>query len=175
MFKKIYFVSTLSLISLSAMAMVSPDAYVSNLTAQLNHVNAQINAAKRAWKESLLRIALATKASPALYTQVKPILEKIITSPAFITRMNTTVEQQMTNIVNGYASFKDVKIENNIADFSSKPMPSFAQQLYTAMANKAYYYLLGQQLAQKSKDLATTIRTAQQTPANDQPNFFMSF
>lgn len=168
MLKKLYLSCALSLVSLSALGTEMPAFYTANLTTQLNHVNAQINAAKRAWKESLLRIAIAQKAAPQLYITVKKIFEKLINSQAFTTRMNVVVDQQFESIVNNTMPFNAVKIENNISDISSKPMSDFAQQLYKAMANKAYYFLLGQKLAQKSKELAATIRATQQAIANPQ-------
>jgi hypothetical protein len=171
MFKKLFLPCALSLVSLSALAMPMPDAYTANLTIQLNHVNSQINAAKRAWKESLLRMAIAKKAAPNLYPTVKQIFETIINSPAFTTQMNTAVDQQFESIVNNNASFRDVKTENNLSDFSAKQMSAFAQQLYTAMANKAYYFLLGKKLAEKSKELATTIRAAQQANTSHEDIF----
>jgi len=168
MLKNKYLSFTLSLISLPALGMSMPDAYMSNLTSQLNHVNAQINAIKRAWNESRVRIKLAEKTSPSLFIILKQVFEKIISSDNFTQKMNTAVDQQFESIVNNSMSFSAVRTENNLSDFSSKPMHTLGLQLYTAMANKAYYLLLGEKLAQKSKELAATIIGLQQKVANEQ-------
>ena len=136
MLKNKYLSFTLSLISLQALGMSMPDTYMSNLTSQLNHVNAQINAAKRAWKESRARIKIAENTSPSLFIILKQVFEKIIGSDAFITKMNTAVDQQLESIVNNSMSFSAVKTENNLSDFSSKPMHTLGLQLYTAMQIK---------------------------------------
>jgi len=168
MLKNKYLSFTLSLISLPALGMSTSDVHISNLTSQLNHVNAQINAVKRAWNESRIRIAMAEKTSPPPFIILKQVFEKIIASDAFTQKMNTTVGQQFESIVNNNMPFSSVRIENNLSDFSSKPMHALGLQLYTAMANKAYYLLLGQKLAQKSKELATMIISLRQTITNDQ-------
>jgi hypothetical protein len=162
MFKHTYYASILLFISLPILGMSSPDVYISTLTNQLNHVNAQIKAAKRAWNESRIRIELAKKTlqnKPALFEKLKQAFEKIIASDAFITTMNTTVNQQFDSIVNNNMHFNAIRTTNNLSDFYQKPISALGQQLYTAMANKAYFVLLGQKLAQKSKELAATIIT----------------
>ena len=168
MLKNKYLSFALSLISLPALGMSMSDAHISNLSSQLNHVNAQINASKRAWNESRVRIKMAEKTSPSLFIILKQIFEKIIASDDFTQKMNTTVDQQFESIVNNSMSFSAVKTENNLSDFYSKPMHTLGLQLYTAMANKAYYLLLGEKLAQKSKQLAVTIISLQQKMANEQ-------
>ena len=82
---------------------------------------------------------------------------RIIASDGFAKKMIPAVEQQFESIINNGMTFGAVKIENNLSDFYSKKMDAFGLQLYKAMANKAYYLLLGEKLAQKSKELAATI------------------
>ncbi|HLW72683.1 MAG TPA: hypothetical protein VKR54_01410 [Candidatus Babeliales bacterium] len=171
MLKKLYLASAMSLVSLSALGASITDFSTTTLTAQLNHINAQINAAKRAWNEARVRIKQAEKASSSLSATVKQTFEKIISSNEFIERMNTKVDQQFESIVNNNMSFRDVKTENSLSDFSSQSMETFGTILYAAMANKAYYLLLGRKLAQKSKELAATIRGLQQGIANRQNAF----
>jgi len=176
MLKNKYLSFTLSLISLPALGVTMSDAHIMSLTSQLNHVNAQINATKRAWNESRVRIKLAEKTSPSLFIILKQVFEKIIGSDTFVIKMNADVNQQLESIVNNNMSFSAVKTENNLSDFYAKPMHTLGLQLYTAMANKAYYLLLGEKLAQKSKELAATIISLQQKMISDQqdfPNFLL--
>lgn len=171
MLKTKYLSFALSLISLPALGVTMSDAHIMSVTSQLNHVNAQINAVKRAWNESRVRIKLAEKTSPSLAIILKQVFEKIIASDAFITKMNASVDQQFESIVNSNMPFSSVRTDNNLSDFYSKPMHTLGLQLYTAMANKAYYLLLGQKLAQKSKELAATIISLQQRMTSDQQDF----
>lgn len=155
MFKNIYLVYILSLISFPLLGMSSSDTYIANLTTQLGHVNNQIKAVKRAWNESRFIIAKIEKALPDRSASIKQAFDKIIAGNTFITTMNAAVNQQFESIVNNNMPF--TRVTYNLSDFYSGPMHTLGQRLYTAMATKAHYFLLGKKLAQKSKELAVTI------------------
>jgi hypothetical protein len=172
MFKHIYHASILLFISLPIFGMSTTDNYITNLTSQLTHINGQIKAVKRAWNEARIVIAKAEKALLNRSAALGQIFTKIITSNAFTTPMNASVDQQFEAIVNNYSSFS--KVTYNLSDFYSGPMNNIGQRLYSAMASKAYYFLLGKKLAQKSKELATTIislkQQQQQAPSAQYPS-----
>jgi len=166
MFKKIYLSCALSLaaIALPALGMVTTD--IATLTSQLNNINTQRNALKRAYYTERLHIKMAEKASATLYTSLKSTFEKIIASNDFTTKMNSIIDMQFDSIVNNNTAFREIKTENNLSDFfPNLKMNEFGIKLYTAMANKTYYLRLGQKLAQKAQDIATAIKSAQQAPS----------
>ena len=135
-----------------------PMADAASLTVQLNNINTQMNAIKRAWNIERAHIKTAKK-SANLYAAITPILEKIIASEDFTTQMNTKVTAQFDSIVNQNATFASVKIDNNLSDFfPNLKMSDYGTKLYKAMANKAYFLLLGQKLAEKAKEIGETIR-----------------
>ncbi|HLJ30918.1 MAG TPA: hypothetical protein VKU36_00640 [Candidatus Babeliales bacterium] len=160
MIKKICFLTTLALSTASILAMSVTDA--ATMTTQLNHINTQMNAIKRAWNVERIHIKKAEKASSTAYTQIRPILERIIASDGFIAQMNEKVASQFESIINSNASFQTVKTDNNIADlFPNLKMNQYGMQLYKAMANKAYLFALGQKLAEKAREIGESIRKSQ--------------
>ncbi|HEX4069413.1 MAG TPA: hypothetical protein VHX42_04915 [Candidatus Babeliales bacterium] len=167
MVKKIYF-CLLSLIHVApALAMSTSD--VAALTTQLNHINTQMNAIKRAWNESRIQIKMAEKASSALYNAIKPTFEKLITSSDFIANMDAIVDKQYDEIVNKNSSFKNIKTDNNLSDlFPNLKMSDYGAKLYKALANKAFYVRLGQKLADKVKEITATIKSMQQPMGQSQ-------
>jgi len=169
MIKKIYFLSILALSTAPAVAMSSmPTAETASLTVQLNHINTQMNAIKRAWNIERAHIKAAEKASAKLYAAIKPILEKIIASEAFTTQMNTTVTTQFDSIINQNAAFTSVKTDNNLSDlFPNLKMSDYGTKLYKAMTNKAYFLLLGQKLAEKAKEIGETIKKSRLDEARE--------
>ena len=137
-------------------------ADVAGLTTQLNHINTQMNAIKRAWNIERIHIRTAEKASPSMYAQIKSIVERIIASDDFVAQMNTIVDMQFNAIVNNNALFRDIKTDNNLSDlFPNLKMSDYGLKLYKAMANKAYFLLLGQKLAEKAREIGTSIRQNQ--------------
>jgi hypothetical protein len=144
-------------------------ADVAALRIQLNHINSQMNAIKRAWNEERIHIKMAEKASSALYNAIKPTLEKLITSSDFITNMDAIVAQQYDEIVNKNGSFKNIKTDNNLSDlFPNLKMSDYGAKLYKAMANKAFYVLLGQKLANKVKEITASIKGTQEPTGQSQ-------
>ena len=122
--------------------------------AQLDHIKAQMLALKRAWNSERLRIKIAQKASPTAYQTMAPILEKIIASNDFITKLNTVVSNQFDAITNNNMAFNSIKSEFNIADFFPNiTINEFGKKLFSALANKACYLELGKLLAQKMQEL----------------------
>jgi hypothetical protein len=162
MFKKIYLSLALSLVAIApAQAMSITD--VAGLTTQLNNINTQMNAIKRAWNTERAHIKMAEKASTALYASVKPVLEKIIASDDFTTKMNTVIDTQFDSIINNNTPFSSIKTENSLSDFfPNLTMSEYGRKLYTAMANKAYCLRLGQKLADKAREIAASIKSAQE-------------
>jgi len=163
MIKKIYFLSILAFSIAPAVGMSSmPMADVAALTTQLNHINTQMNALKRAWNIERIHIKMAEKASSKLYVAIKPILEKIIAGDDFTAQMNTKVTMQFDSIINSNAAFKDIKTDNNLSDlFPNLKMSNYGVKLYKAMANKAYFLLLGQKLAEKAKEIGEAMKKTQ--------------
>ena len=156
----------LLLASMPTFGMSTTDNYITTLTNQLTHINSQIKAVKRAWNESRVIISKIDKALADHSATIKQIVTKIISSNTFISTMNISVNQQFEAIVNNYASFN--RVTYNLSDFYSGPMNILGERLYSAMASKAYYFLLGKKLAQKSKELASTIislKQQQQAPS----------
>ena len=168
MFKKIYLFSALSLAAVaSVQAMSTTD--VASLTVQLNNISTQMNAIKRAWNTERAHIKMAEKASTTLYASVKPIIEKIIASDDFTSKMNTVVDMQFDAIINNNTPFGTMKAANNLSDFfPNLTMSEYGRKLYSAMANKAYCRRLGERLAEKSRDIAAAIKSAQQATDTQQ-------
>ncbi len=183
MVKKIYLLSASVLLSITlAIVLLCPPfakasesfqqsyekpADIATLKVQLNHINTQMVAIKRAWNVERINIKMAEKASSALYNAVKPVLEKILSSEAFTSTMAATVAMQYDEIVNKNGSFRSIKKDNNLSDlFPNLKISEYGTKLYKAMANKAYYLLLGQKLADKVKEIAAQVK-------NDQPSFAM--
>ena len=163
MVKKIYLLSLLALSAAPALGMYSMSmADVAALTTQLNHINTQMNAIKRAWNAERIHIKKAEKASPTAYAQIKPVLDRIIASDDFTAQMNAKIATQFDSIINNNATFQTVKADNTIADlFPNLKMNAYGAKLYTALANKAYFFLLGQKLAEKAKEIGESIRKTQ--------------
>ncbi len=141
-------------------------ADIATLTVQLNHINTQMNAIKRAWNAERIHIKMAEKASSTLYNAIKPVLEKLIMSTDFTTNMDAIVSMQYDEIVNKNGSFKNIKVDNNLSDlFPNLKMSEYGAKLYKAMANKAYLVLLGQKLADKVKEISAQVKGNQSAPA----------
>jgi hypothetical protein len=120
----------------------------------LSYILTQINAVKRSWNEARVKIKLSQKASFEMYQKVSPIFENIIASADFINKMHQKVDEQVDAIVNQYMSFSSVKANISLSDFyPSLVMHDFGRNLFAAMAQKAYCYLLGQKLVDKVKML----------------------
>ena len=170
MVKKIYVLCTLALLSTASVISMTPTSTdVAALTVQLNHINAQMAAIKRAWNEQRIHIKMAEKASSALYNAIKPTIERLINSSDFTANMDAIVSQQYDEIVNKNASFKNIKTDNNLSDlFPNLKMSDYGAKLYKAMANKAFYVLLGQKLADKVKEITAQIKGTQSAPAGEQ-------
>jgi hypothetical protein len=168
MVKKIYLFCTLALLStVPAVSMQSAD--VATLSVQLNHINTQMNAIKRAWNVERAHIKMAEKASSALYNAIKPTLERLINSSDFTTNMDAIVAMQYDEIVNKNGSFKNIKTDNNLSDlFPNLTMSAYGAKLYKAMANKAFYVLLGQKLADKVKEITAQIKGTQSATAGEE-------
>src|SRR5579863_7648837 len=113
MVKKIYLFCTLAL--LSTVPAVAMQADIAALSVQLNHINTQMNAIKRAWNVERAHIKMAEKASSALYNAIKPTLERLINSSDFTTNMDAIVAMQYDEIVNKNGSFKNIKTDNNLS------------------------------------------------------------
>ena len=169
MVKKMYFLSLLALFTAPITAMSSmPMADVAAFTTQLNHINTQMNAIKRAWNIERAHIKMAEKASSTLYAAIKPTIEKVIASSEFTNQMNATITMQFDSIVNNNAAFSSVKTDNNLSDlFPNLKMNEYGLKLYKAMANKAYFLLLGQKLAEKAKEIGESVRKSRLDEARE--------
>jgi hypothetical protein len=169
MVKKIYVFSTLTLLFTAPITSMAPaSADIAALTVQLNHINTQMNAIKRAWNEQRIHIKMAEKASSTLYNAIRPVLERLINSSDFTANMDAIVSQQFDEIVNKNGSFKNIKTDNNLSDlFPNLKMNDYGAKLYKAMANKAFYVLLGQKLADKVKEITAQIKGTQSAPAGE--------
>jgi hypothetical protein len=160
MLKKPYFFYTFLLIITAQVTLAMSPAATAQLTIQLNNINTQMNAIKRAWNTARIHIKMAEKASTTLYNTIKPVFDKIIASDDFITKMNTIVDMQFDAITNNNTPFREIKTENNLSDFfPNLNMTEYGRKLYSAMANKAYCLLLGQKLADKVKEIAGSIKS----------------
>lgn len=163
MIKKLSFCVLTLLATAQIMAMAPQSADIATLTVQLNHINTQMTAIKRAWNEQRIHIKMAEKASSALYNAIKPTLEKLIMSTEFTANMDAIVSMQYDEIVNKNNSFKSIKVDNNLSDlFPNLRMNEYGAKLYKAMANKAYLVHLGQKLADKVKEISAQVKGNQQ-------------
>lgn len=170
MLKKIYLSYAFSLVIMAPVALAISTTDVANFTVQLNSINAQMNAIKRAWNTERAHIRTAEKASATLYTKAKSVFDKIIASDDFTTKMNTVVDMQFDSIINSNTPFNAGKTENNLSDFfPNLKMGEFGLKLYTAMANRTYYLRLGQKLADKAREIAASIKSAQQESSQQTP------
>jgi hypothetical protein len=158
MLKKICLLSSLVFVSI-----ITFGAYVTAPNNQLNHIKTQMFALKRLWNSARLRIKIAQKSAPSMYQTLKPVLEKIISSDQFSTKLSNIVQEQFDAIVGRNASFGSVKTEFKFADFfPTISMTTFGQTLFSAMATKECCLLLGRKLAQKIQELETVTTTANQ-------------
>lgn len=168
MIKKKYLSFALSFTFIAPVVAMTPaatPAEVAALTVQLNHINTQMNAIKRAWNVERVHIQMAKKASADLYNAIRPTFEKLIMSPDFTATMDATITMQFDAIVNKNESFKNIKTDNNLSDlFPNLKMSDYGVKLYKAMANKAYFVLLGQKLADKVKEITAQIKNSQLAP-----------
>ena len=167
MVKKIYLLCAAALFSIAlALIMTSATAAtadVASLKVQLSHINTQMVALKRAWNVERINIKVAEKASSALYNAIKPVLERLLASETFTSTMTATVDMQFDEIVNKNGSLRSIKKDNNLSDlFPNVKMSNYGVKLYKAMANKAYYLLLGQKLADKVKEISAQVKGDQQ-------------
>lgn len=160
MLKKIYFSLFIALTTTQAHGM-------STLENQLSHIKSEMLIIKRAWNIARIHIKLAQKTAPTLYQSIQPIVQRALESSAFITYLQSTVTTQFEAIANRNMSFNSVKTEFNFSTFFPKTtINSYGQNLFSAMARKQCYLLLGQKLAQKMQELKTEIQAAQQTPTS---------
>jgi hypothetical protein len=121
-----------------------------------------MNAIKRAWNVEKIQIKKAEKASPSMYANIKPVLERVIASEAFTAQMEETVNKQVDSIVNNNSAFRDIKADNSLSDlFPNLTINEFGKKLYKALANRAYCLLLGQKLAKKSVEINEALRRMQ--------------
>jgi hypothetical protein len=142
-------------------------ADVAALTVQLNHINTQMNAIKRAWNVERIHIKMAEKASSDLYNAIKPTIDRLIMNPEFTANMEAIVSMQYDEIVNKNGSFRTIKVDNNLSDmFPNLKMNEYEVKLYKAMANKAYFVLLGQKLADKVKEITAQVKGSQPASAS---------
>ena len=134
----------------------------SSVQSQINHIKTQMLTIKRAWNSARIRIKLAEKASPQLYQTVKTTLDKIVSSSTFTTKLDSLVSGQFDAIVQNSMSFSGTTTELNLsALFPNVTMNQYGQQLFSAMANKAYCLELGKKLAQKIQELQIIVPAAQ--------------
>ena len=146
MLKKICFLIMLGIIISSN--------HLNGVDKNLSHILVQLNAVKRAWNEARVKIKMCQKASNDMYQKLKPTFENIIASSNFVTTMHQKVDEQVDAIVNQYISFSSIKANVSLADlFPSLVMHDFGKNLFVAMAQKAYTYLLGQRLVDKVKEM----------------------
>lgn len=125
---------------------------------QLNHIKSEMRILKRAWQAERIHIKQAQKTAPALYLTLKTTIDKILASEMFTTKLDSIVANQLESMVNHTMSFNSIKVAFNIADFfPNTTMHDFGRNLFSAMANKAYYVELGKRLAQKVQELQVII------------------
>jgi len=162
MVKKIY----LSIFAILICATAFGGVYTPDFTSQVSHIRTEMIAIKRAWNTARLRIKMAQKNTPVAYQSMQPVIEKLISSDAFTTKINAIVDEQVDAIVNRNASFSSVKNELSASSlFPNLTLNTFGQTLLAAAANKECYLLLGKKLALKMKELLTAI-ASQQTLIN---------
>ena len=159
MLKKICFFTLI--ISCTPLAIGMSDYETSSTSAaqsQLDHIKSQMLAIKRAWNSARIRIKLAEKASPQLYQTVKQTLEKILSNDIFTNKLNEVVSNQFDAIVQNSMPFSGTTTELSLsALFPNVTMNQFEQELFSAMAHKAYYLELGKKLAQKMQELQMVV------------------
>ena len=125
----------------------------SAIDSKLHHILIQLNAVKRSWNEARAKIKMAQKASSDMYYKVSPLFGNIIASADFVNKMNQKVDEQVDAITNQYISFSSIKANVPLSDFFNEVMHDFGKNLFAAMAQKAYTYLLGQKLVEKVKQM----------------------
>lgn len=125
----------------------------SAIDTKLHHILIQLNAVKRSWNEARVKIKMSQKASSDMYYKISPLFGNIIASADFVNKMNQKVDEQVDAITNQYMSFSSVKANVSLSDFFTSVMHDFGKNLFAAMAQKAYTYLLGQKLVEKVKQM----------------------
>lgn len=147
MLKRIY---TLAMLILFA----SPLCAMNANQMQMSAIRSAMSELKRSWNSARIRIKMAQKASPALYTQLSPIFEKLIASDMFTTKLNESITNQLEAIVNNNMPFSSSSASFNLSDyFPNSTMHDFGKNLFSAMASKTYCLELGKKLAQKLQEL----------------------
>ncbi len=138
---------------------------ITDLQNQRNHIVSEMRSIKRTWNVDRIHIKMAQKASLVAYQAIRPVIEKIIASNDFVTKMDGIVANQVDAIVNRNMSFASVKTEISLMDlFPNAAVNAFGQKFFSAMADKACMFLLGQKLAQKVQELDIAIKMMQQAP-----------
>lgn len=147
-------------------AFVATSAQSSSLDtfqAQRYHLATQMNSIKRSFNSERLHIKMAKKASPVAYEATYPVFEKLLSDANINSKIENDITSQANAIVNDNASFASTKSSYLFSDFfPNLLMHEYGQKLFSAMANKHAYFLLGQKLAQKIAELDLAISMAQQ-------------
>jgi len=147
MLKKSYF-------SLLMTLTVAPAWGMSTSESQIEHINNELSAIKRALNVAKIQIKRAQVASPTLYASVKPVLERALARSEVLTQLQTTVNTQFEAIANRNMSFNSLKTTFNFSTFFPKiTILDYGKNLFSSMAQKQCCLLLGQKLAQKRNEL----------------------
>jgi hypothetical protein len=155
MLKKLFFL-TLMICSITPHVVAMQEGS----TSSLNHIKAQMFAIKRAYNTARIRIKIANKAlknTPELYQKLKSTIEKLLTDARFTTPFDKLVTDQYAAIVQNNGAFAPLTTELKLSSlFPNITVHPLAQELFSAMAGKAYYLELGKKLAQKMQELQPT-------------------
>lgn len=157
MLKKIFFFTLFTIASVHG-------STLDILQAQRKHIINQMSVIKKSWNIERLHIKMAKQASLSLYETVQPILEKILSQSDVTSKIETDVALQVNAIVNDNASFVGIKNDYKLSDFSLNiALHDYGQKLFSAMANKTAYIILGQKLTQKIAEIDLAMSMAQQS------------
>jgi hypothetical protein len=160
MLKKIFLLTLVTCVSTTTFGMSS----IPELQEQLDHIQTQMLSMKRAWNIARVRVKMAQKTSPTLFSATNASIENIISNNTFSTKLDEMVTEQFDAITTNNMSFASTKKPLNISDFfPNATLNSFAKTLFSAAIEKEYYLRLGRKLAQKMQEIEMTINSAQQT------------
>lgn len=122
---------------------------------QLTTIQTATKAAKQAYQKCVIQLKKIELKNADLYAKTEPVLAKIIASEEFKTKMNASIDEQYTAILDQNTPFTTIKQETSLTDFlpGATSMSAYIQTLYIIMANKAYCQLLWQKLFGKEKEL----------------------
>jgi hypothetical protein len=138
---------------------------ITNAAISPTELERAIRDAKHAYQASLSQMEKMKNLSSSLYEKSIAVINKIISSEDFKSRMNASIEPQFNSITQYGTEFEGVHQSTHITDFVStnETIQPFMAKLYDFAANKEYCNALWQKLTNYKPE-------EESSPDNNQTN-----